>query len=77
MKLIWAAERQHPDTGQPIPDPRNQTSVSDRGYGPVQGTRLVRLNKAEPPHGARNAVICVRTNDLWQETPNGLERAEL
>ena len=75
MKLIWATERRDPDTWQRIPD-TDRTSVADRGYGPVQGTRFVRLNQSTP-FEHRNAVICVDLRDLWQETPEGLKAAEL
>jgi len=70
MKLIWSHERRHPDTGQPIPD-RDQTPVSYWGYGPVQGTRMVRLNTPYREF-RRNAHICVATDDLWEITPDGL-----
>lgn len=72
MKLIWAYETRHPDTGQYMPSD-DQISVSDRGYGPVQGSRLVRLNQNVPAFGRRNEVICVSTSDLWRETTDGWE----
>jgi hypothetical protein len=61
--LIWARERRHEDTGEAIPDD-SQTLVVDRGYGPVQGSRMVRPMRSIE-------TICVDTDDLWEAQPDG------